>query len=133
MSRRSRVRPGAPFRRRGSGPRRDGGTVTAETAVALPCLVLVLSVSLACVHAAGAHLECVDAARVGARAFARGEDEATVRSLVFGVAPPGSAVELSREAGFVRVSVTAAVRIVPGLPPPLHVTGSAAVPAEPDH
>ncbi|KUP96465.1 hypothetical protein AC529_11920 [Thermobifida cellulosilytica TB100] len=132
MRRRSRVRPGTPLRRRGSGPHRDRGAVTAETAVALPCLALVLGVALACVQAAATQLECVDAARVGARALARGDSEAAVRSLVLGAGPPGAAVELSAEAGFVRVTVTAAVRVVPGLPPPLHVTGSAAVPAEPD-
>ncbi|UOE22168.1 pilus assembly protein [Thermobifida halotolerans] len=100
--------------------------------MALPCLVLVLSVALACVHAAGSHLECVDAARIGARALARGEDEAAVRSLASGAGPPGSVVELSSEAGFVHVSVTATVRIVPGTPPVLRVGGSAAAPAEPD-
>lgn len=112
--------------------RPDRGTVTAEIAVALPCLALTLGIALACVQAAAAHLECVDAARAGARALARGHDEAAVRSLVSRVGPRGATTELSSAAGFAHVSVTAPVRVFPGLPPPFRVGGTAALPAEPD-
>ena len=69
---------------RSTGPwrRRDAGMVTAETAVVLPVLLLVLAGAVAAVTVVGAQLRCVDAAREGARAAARGEDVATVRALV---------------------------------------------------
>ena len=47
--------------------------VTAETAVVLPVLLLVLAGAVAAVVVVGAQLRCVDAAREGARAAARGE------------------------------------------------------------
>ncbi|HJX42614.1 MAG TPA: TadE family type IV pilus minor pilin, partial [Geodermatophilus sp.] len=56
--------------------------VTAETAVVLPVLLLVLAAVVAAVVVVGAQLRCVDAAREGARAAARGEDPAAVQALV---------------------------------------------------
>ncbi|MDP9241529.1 MAG: pilus assembly protein, partial [Actinomycetota bacterium] len=53
--------------------RSDGGSVTAELATALPVLVFLLAVALGAVGAVTAQLRCVDAAREGARAAARGE------------------------------------------------------------
>ena len=47
--------------------------VTAETAVVLPVLLLVLAGAVAAVVVVGAQLRCVDAAREGARAAARGD------------------------------------------------------------
>ncbi len=41
--------------------------VTAETAVVLPVLLLVLAAVVGAVVVVGAHLRCVDAAREGAR------------------------------------------------------------------
>ncbi len=61
--------------------------VTAETAVVLPVLLLVLAAVVAAVLVVGAQLRCVDAAREGARAAARGEDPAAVQALVARVAP----------------------------------------------
>src|SRR5688500_20233283 len=58
--------------------RRDAGMVTAETAVVLPVLLLVLAGAVAAVTVVGAQLRCVDAAREGARAAARGESVAEV-------------------------------------------------------
>ncbi|TDQ55354.1 hypothetical protein EV190_101680 [Actinorugispora endophytica] len=113
-------------------PRRDRGTVTAEIAVALPCLVVVLAVALACVQAATTQLECVDAARIGARALARGQDPSAVRSLVSRVGPRDAVVELSLSSGFAHVSVTAPVRILSGASPPFRVGGTASIPTEPD-
>ena len=45
--------------------------VTAETAVVLPVLLVVLAGAVAAVTVVGAQLRCVDAAREGARAAAR--------------------------------------------------------------
>ena len=58
-----------------TGRRRERGTATAELAVALPSLVLVLAVALAAVDLGLAQVRCVDAARLGARLLARGEPQ----------------------------------------------------------
>ncbi|RNL83291.1 TadE family type IV pilus minor pilin [Halostreptopolyspora alba] len=115
-----------------SRPWAERGSVTAETAVALPSLALVLGIALAAVQAAAAHLACVDAARVGARALARGDSEATVRSSVSAVAPERAETELSDEAGFARVVVRAPVALGPGIGTPFEVTGKATIPMEPE-
>ncbi|MGY1698477.1 TadE family type IV pilus minor pilin [Geodermatophilus sp. SYSU D00766] len=83
--------------------------VTAETAVVLPVLLLVLAAVVAAVVVVGAQVRCVDAAREGARAAARGEDEAVVRALVARVAPDGARTEVAVGGGEVRVTVTAEV------------------------
>ncbi|WP_194291596.1 TadE family type IV pilus minor pilin, partial [Cumulibacter manganitolerans] len=62
-----------------SGVRGDRGMVTAETALALPALVIVLGGLLTVIVAVSAQLRCVAAAREGARAAARGEPAAVVR------------------------------------------------------
>src|SRR5206468_10387938 len=56
--------------------RDERGMVTAETAVVLPVLLLVLAGAVAAVTVVGVQLRCVDAAREGARAAARGETSA---------------------------------------------------------
>jgi Flp pilus assembly protein TadG len=80
--------------------------VTAETAVVLPVLLFVLAGAVAAVTVLGAQLRCVDAAREGARAAARGEDVATVRALVLRAAPDGVAVSVTRNGEDVRVGVS---------------------------
>ncbi|MGV9269920.1 TadE family type IV pilus minor pilin [Kitasatospora sp. NPDC003701] len=85
--------------------RRDAGFVTAETAVALPALVLLAVMLIWGVLAAAAQIRCVDAARVGARAAARGEADAA--EIARAAAPPGAAVRVAVEADTVRVTVDA--------------------------
>lgn len=53
--------------------RRDGGMVTAELAVALPALVLVLGVLLGALALGADQVRCVDAASAAARSLARGD------------------------------------------------------------
>lgn len=68
--------------------------VTAELAVAMPALLLV---TVACVWAlavVAVHVRCLDAARTGARAVARGEEPALVRELAGESAPAGARVEV---------------------------------------
>ncbi|WP_410007809.1 TadE family type IV pilus minor pilin [Planotetraspora sp. A-T 1434] len=89
---------------------RERGSVTAETAVALPALVVVLAASLWVIAVVGAHLECVDAARAGARAAARGEAPEAVRSAVVRAAPGGARVVVSPGAEVTRVDVSVAVQ-----------------------
>ncbi|MCH6161779.1 TadE family type IV pilus minor pilin [Streptomyces marispadix] len=88
-------------------PSSDDGYVTAETAVVIPALVLLFGMLLWGVMAAAAHIQCVDAARAGARAAARGEPEQGVRSAVRSAAPDGATVETAREDRLVRVGVRA--------------------------
>ncbi|MFF4987984.1 TadE family type IV pilus minor pilin [Streptosporangium saharense] len=88
------------------------GSVTAETAVALPALVVVLAAALWAVTVAGARLECVDAARAGARAASRGESLERVRSGVLAAAPAGARVTVTRGPETTRVEVS--VTVTPG-------------------
>lgn len=97
--------------------------VTAETAVVLPVLLLVLAGAVAAVTVVGAQLRCVDAAREGARAAARGDDVATVQALVSRAAPDDAVTTVSSGGEEVRVTVTA--RIAPLGPVPLRFTVTA--------
>jgi hypothetical protein len=87
--------------------RSDRGTVTVEIALAMPVLFAVLGVVLWAVTAAGIRMDCVDAARAGARAAARGDSEASVRALVERTGPPGARLEMHREGRLVTVTVRA--------------------------
>jgi Flp pilus assembly protein TadG len=98
--------------------------VTAETAVVLPVLLLVLAASVAAVTVVGAQLRCVDAAREGARAAARGEPVAVVEALVARAGPDGAVAAVAVGAEEVRVTVSA--DIAPLGPVPLRITVSAA-------
>jgi Flp pilus assembly protein TadG len=86
------------------------GSVTVETAVAFPALVVVLAVALWGVSAAAAQVACVDAARAGARAAARGEPETAVRAAVLQAAPPNAHVVLSTDPSTTKVVVDAEAR-----------------------
>ncbi|RKE19923.1 TadE family type IV pilus minor pilin [Streptomyces sp. TLI_171] len=79
--------------------------VTAETAVGLPALVLLAAMLTWCVVAAGAQIRCVDAARVGARAAARGDADAA--ALAAAAAPRGAKVAIALDATTARVTVEA--------------------------
>lgn len=105
--------------------------VTAETAVALPSLMLVLGIALAALSAASTHIACVDAARVGARALARGDSDHAARAVAADAAPDDAEVTLSEAAGFVRVTVHAPVQWGPAGTPPLRVSDTATTRVEP--
>ncbi|MER7702129.1 TadE family type IV pilus minor pilin [Kitasatospora sp. NPDC097605] len=100
-------RPSRQGQRQGQRRRRrgDGGFVTAETAVALPALVLLGVLLVWAVLAAAAQLRCVDAARAGARAAARGEADAA--GVARDAAPAGAAVLVELAPDTVRVTVEA--------------------------
>ncbi|WP_405088129.1 TadE family type IV pilus minor pilin [Microbispora sp. NBC_01389] len=106
--------------------------MTAETAVALPALVLVLIASLWAVAATGAQLRCVDAARAGARAAARGEAPEQVRAVVLRLAPADATVSVGAGTGIIRVEVTATVRpLWRSFLPPVRLRASAVSDTEP--
>ena len=77
----------------------------------LPALVLLAGLAVWAVLVVAAHLRCVDAAGVGARALARGESRGQVEAVVGQVAPPGARVRLSRDGDLVVVEVRARVRL----------------------
>ncbi len=81
--------------------------VTAELAVAIPSVVLVLAFCLVAAKAAVDQIRCVDAARVASRAAARGDDPGRVRALALESAPAGAHVQVDGAAGGVRVTVSA--------------------------
>ncbi|MFE9098532.1 TadE family type IV pilus minor pilin [Streptomyces sp. NPDC007264] len=103
-------------RRPGGRPGRDRGFVTAETAVVLPALVLFATALVWALLAASAQLQCVDAARAGARAAARQEPPDAVRRVARQAAPDGARVRVSREGDLVHVVVVARPPGPRGLP-----------------
>ena len=112
--------------------RRDGGMATAELAVVLPTLVLVLAAGLTTVSVVLAQVRCVDAAREAARAAARGEPADAVRSAAVRAAPGGARVEVGGTDEEVRVTVSAHAGPVGGLLPTFGVSASAVALREPE-
>ncbi|GIG22147.1 hypothetical protein Cch01nite_28710 [Cellulomonas chitinilytica] len=90
-------------------PEGDRGSVTAELAVGLPAVALVLVMVLVVASAAVAQTRCADGARTGARAAALGEDDAAVAASARRVAGDGARVVVTRDDGWVTVDVEAAV------------------------
>lgn len=86
---------------------RDRGFVTAEAAVVLPALVLFSMALVWALLVAAAQIQCVDAARAGARAAARQDPPDAVAEVARGAAPSGAEVTVSREGDLVRVAVVA--------------------------
>ncbi|MGW5231146.1 TadE family type IV pilus minor pilin [Streptomyces nodosus] len=102
--------------RRGRGSGRDRGFVTAETAVVLPALVLFAMALVWALLAASAQIQCVDAARAGARAAARQEPTGVVREVARRAAPDGAHITVSRQGDLMRVLVVARPAGPAGLP-----------------
>src|SRR3954462_741315 len=111
--------------------RREAGMVTAETAVVLPVLLLVLAGAVAAVTVVGGQLRCVDAAREGARAAARGESAAVVEALVARAAPEGATTSVSGSAEDVAVTVSVAIAPVGAVPLRFTVSATAVARREP--
>ncbi|WP_226027684.1 TadE family type IV pilus minor pilin [Streptomyces hyderabadensis] len=72
----------------GSGP--DSGFVTAEAAVVLPVLVVFAMALVWGLLVVAAQIQCVDAARTGARAAARQDPVDAVVEVAREAAPPGA-------------------------------------------
>ncbi|MGW0534246.1 TadE family type IV pilus minor pilin [Streptomyces sp. NPDC003032] len=98
------------MRRSDHGPRtrgRDRGFVTAEAAVVLPTLVLFTMALIWTLLAVCAQIQCVDAARAGARAAARQDPAAVAVAAARQAAPRGARVGVRRDGDLVRVEVVA--------------------------
>ncbi|GGS56023.1 TadE family type IV pilus minor pilin [Streptomyces griseoviridis] len=94
----------------------DGGFVTAETAVVLPVLVMFATALVWGLLVVAAQIQCVDAARTGARAAARQDPADAVVEIARRAAPDGAEVTVSREPDRVRVAVVARAPVLSGLP-----------------
>ncbi|MGA5007868.1 TadE family type IV pilus minor pilin [Streptomyces koyangensis] len=86
--------------------------MTAEAAVVLPTLVVFLLALVWALLAVAAHIQCVDAARAGARAAARQDPPAAVVEVALQAAPEGAEVTVGRTGDLVHVEVRAST---PGL------------------
>ncbi|MFI0035496.1 TadE family type IV pilus minor pilin [Streptomyces mutabilis] len=94
----------------------DKGFVTAETAVVLPVLVVFAMALVWGLLVVAAQIQCVDAARTGARAAARQDPADAVAEVAREAAPRGARVTVSREGDRVRVVVVAEPPALHGLP-----------------
>jgi len=109
-------------------PGGDRGSVTAELAAGLPALMLLLFAGLTAVGAVTAKTQCVDAAREGALAAARGEPGADAASAI---APPGASIDVATGGESVTVTVRAKVRAAGEAVPFIEVVASATAAREP--
>jgi Flp pilus assembly protein TadG len=110
-------------------PPRDRGSATAELAVSLPALVLLVLVGMTAVGAVRTQLECVDAAREAARAAARGAPGVAAGQRV---APAGAEVTVTEQGDTVVATVRARVGPVGSWAPGFDVDATAVAAREPD-
>jgi hypothetical protein len=80
---------------------------TAELAVAMPAVLLVLGLGLTALSAGIDQVRCVDAARAVARLAARGEPPQRAVEAGRRLAPPGASIRVSSRGGEVSVVVAA--------------------------
>lgn len=108
MSRCTRRRPRAP------GPGDEQGSATAEFAVVLPAVILVLALTIGGLAAAGRQVRLEHGAAQASRLAARGESDARVGAIVATIAG-GMVDSVSRDGALVCVVASAPV----GVPLPL--------------
>ncbi|WP_244259395.1 TadE family type IV pilus minor pilin [Rathayibacter sp. VKM Ac-2759] len=97
------------------------GSATAEFAVVLPAVVVVLALCLGSVAASAQYVRLVDAAADGARSAARGDEAARPVHRVDAAASVG----VAEDDGLVCVSVEASLRPLPGVAVPVSVRSCA--------
>jgi hypothetical protein len=107
----------APHPRARLPPSAASGMVTAEFAVVLPAVVLVLALSLGAIGLAVDQVRCVDAARAGARAASRGDSYGAVMAVTRRAAPSRALVSMATSGDLVQVTVVAPTRLAPDLFP----------------
>ncbi|WP_020141285.1 TadE family type IV pilus minor pilin [Streptomyces sp. 351MFTsu5.1] len=94
----------------------DQGFVTAESAMVLPVLVMFATALVWGLLVVAAQIQCVDAARSGARAAARQDPADAVVRVARDTAPRDAEVTVAREGDRVRVVVVAKPPALGGLP-----------------
>ena len=82
------------------------GAVTAEFAVTLPAVLLLLAMLLAGASAGVTQLRLEEGARAGARALARGDDSATVERIVRTLSGGSASATVSADGEWLHVTVT---------------------------
>jgi Flp pilus assembly protein TadG len=111
---RSRAAPSPPADARRERPGSAGGScsgaITAEFAVALPTVILLLAVVLAGSAAGVMQLRFEEAARAGARALARGESAADVDGIVRRLAGEGAVSAVASDGDWNSVTVSGRVQ-----------------------
>ena len=106
----------------------EDGYATAEAAVALPALVVVVGLAVGAVVTVDGQLRCVDAARAAARVAARGDSDGAARRAGEQVAPRGALVGVRHGSGTVTTTVSVTLRASRWLPGvPLHAEATAEV------
>ncbi|WP_200903421.1 TadE family type IV pilus minor pilin [Arthrobacter sp. RIT-PI-e] len=83
----------------------ERGAVTAEIAVVLPALVVLLALLLGTAHVGTVQLRIEEAARAGAREAMRGESMAAVEQTVQRLAGSGARTRVGAAAGWITVEV----------------------------
>jgi hypothetical protein len=104
--------------------------VTAELAVTITVVVLVLAFCTAGIAAGVDQLRCVDAARIAARSAARGDPPDQSRGLALQAAPADAVVAIERVGEEVRVTVSARAGGLGGLLPSWRLQAHATGPLE---
>lgn len=97
----------------------ERGMVTAETAMALPALMVITAGLLFVIGAVDTHLRCVDDSREAVRELARGDDQVTVTQRVLAAAPADTRLTISRANGMVTATVTARAPVFGAVSGPL--------------
>lgn len=110
--------------------RRDAGMVTAELAVAIPVVVLVLAICASSIAVGIDQLRCIDAARIAARSAARGDPPDQSRGLALQAAPADAVVVIEHGSEEVRVTVSARAGGFGGLVPSWQLQAVATGPLE---
>lgn len=113
-----------------SGSSSENGYVTAETALALPSLLIVFCSLLLIVVAAGDRIRCADAAWEAARLTARGEPAEQVEEQVRGWAPAGADISLVPERDAIRATVSVRLGLPGARLPAIRVSSTALVACE---
>lgn len=86
-------------------PPAERGAVTAEFAVTLPAVVLLLAMLLSGAAAGVTQLRLEEGARAGARALARGDDAAAVERIVRQLSGPSASAAVAAEGEWLNVTV----------------------------
>ena len=103
--------------------RDDRGSATAEFAVIVPAVVLVIALTIGALGAASRQVRLEQGVAQAARLLARGEAEDRARA-VLGAIAGGAVASVSAEGDLVCVTATAATGVPLPLPP-LHARGCA--------
>lgn len=93
----------------GRGREESHGAVTAEFAVTLPAVLLLLAMLLSGASAGVTQLRLEEGARAGARALARGDDSATVERIVHTLTGGSASAAVSADGEWLNVTVSGRV------------------------